>query len=123
MKKWKYVIGIFIIAICIVLLAVQGFKKSRVPYLTVNEALEQRDSTGKERSIRVNGIVVPGSIDFNAEKSVLTFHITDGEKTLEVSYQGAKPDLLTGGKEVVVEGMLGTGVFKASKLIMECPSD
>jgi cytochrome c-type biogenesis protein CcmE len=117
MKKWKYIIGIAIIAICIVLLAVRGFRKPQVFYLTVSEALEQQDSTGKKQPIRVNGVVVSGSIDYSAEKSIVKFDMTDGEKTLKVVYQGAKPDLLIDGREVVVEGKLGAGTFKAIKII------
>jgi cytochrome c-type biogenesis protein CcmE len=122
MKKWKYVIGIAIIAICIVLLAVRGFRKSQVFYLTVSEALEQKDTTGKAQPIRVNGKVVSGTIEYAAEKLTLTFEITDGERILAVAYQGAKPDLLTDDKEVVVEGTLVGGAFKASKIITKCPS-
>ena len=122
MKKWKYIIGIIIIAICIVLLALRGFKKSQVFYLTVSEALKQQDTTGKEKPIRVNGVVVSGSIDYIPEKLILKFDMTDGEKTLKVVYQGAKPDLLTDGRDVVVEGKLGAGTFKAIKLITKCPS-
>lgn len=119
MKKTKYIIGIAIIALCIVLLAVRGFRKSQVFYLTVSEALEQQDTTVKEHPIRVNGLVVSGSMDYTAEELILKFEITDGEKTLPVTYHGAKPDLLTDGKEIVVEGTLGTdgAVFKATKII------
>lgn len=120
MKKPKYIIGLAIIAICIVLLAVRGFRKSQVFYLTVSEALEQQDTTVKEQPIRVNGVVVSGSIDYTAKELILKFEITDGEKTLPVTYHGAKPDLLTDGKEVVVEGALGTdAVFKATKIIID----
>jgi cytochrome c-type biogenesis protein CcmE len=121
-RKLKYIIGIAIIAICIVLLAFRGFRKSQVFYFTVSEALEQHDTT-TQKSIRVNGMVVSGSIEYAAEKLMLAFDITDGEKTIPVTYQGAKPDLLTDGKEVVVEGTLGVeGVFNAEKIITKCPS-
>jgi cytochrome c-type biogenesis protein CcmE len=122
MKKLKYIIGIVIIIICIVLLAVRGFKKAQVFYLTVSEALEQ-DSTVKQQAVRVNGVVVSGSIDYVAEKLMLTFDISDGENMLPVVFNGAKPDLLTDGKEVVVEGALDSeGLFKATKIITKCPS-
>jgi cytochrome c-type biogenesis protein CcmE len=122
MKKLKYIIGIVIIIICIILLAVRGFKKSQVFYYTVSEALEQ-DSTVKQQPIRVNGMVVSGSIDYVAEKLMLTFDISDGKNMVPVVFHGAKPDLLTDDKEVVVEGSLDSdGVFKATKIITKCPS-
>ncbi len=123
MKKLKYLIGIAIILICIILLAVRGFKKSQVFYLTVSEVLEQKDTTETQETLRVNGMVTPGSIDYRAEALTLTFNISDGKKTLPVIFNGAKPDLLTDDKEVVVEGMLDAGgVFKATKIITKCPS-
>ncbi len=118
MKKPKYIIGIAIIALCIVLLAVHGFRKSQVFYLTVSEALEQQDTTVNEQPIQVNGLVVSGSMDYTAEKLILKFEITDGEKTFPVTYHGGKPNFLTDGKDVVVEGTLGAdAVFKATKII------
>ena len=122
-KKLKYIIGIAIIVICILLLAFRGFRKSQVFYYTVSEVLAQHDTMSKERSIRVNGLVVSGSVVYAAERLLLTFDISDGERTIPVTYHGSKPDLLTDGKEVVVEGTLGVeGTFQATKIITKCPS-
>lgn len=122
MKRLKYVIGVLIIVICIVFLAVRGFKKTGVYYLTVSEVSERKDSL-KEKPFRVDGIVVSGSIEWNPEKLFLKFELTDGEETLPVLHKGIKPDLLRDGKEVVVEGTLGKdGIFNATKLITKCPS-
>lgn len=122
MKKLKYIVGISIIIICIVLLAIRGFKKSQVFYLTVSEALEQ-DTTINQNALRVNGMVVPGSIDYVPENLTLKFTISDNKRSLAIIFNGAKPDLLIDDKEVVVEGTLGAGgVFKATKIITKCPS-
>ncbi|NIQ00058.1 MAG: hypothetical protein GWM98_06255, partial [Nitrospinaceae bacterium] len=43
--------------------------------------------------------------------------------TLPVVYKGVTPDMFEGGREVVVEGTLGTdGVFHANTLLTSCPS-
>ncbi|TES90900.1 MAG: cytochrome c maturation protein CcmE [Candidatus Cloacimonadota bacterium] len=122
MKRLKYIIGIIIIIVCIVFLAVKSFRKTGVYYLTVSEVNERKDSL-KEKPFRVDGMVVSGSIEWNPEKLLLKFELTDGKEKLPVFHKGIKPDLLGDGKEIVVEGTLGKdGIFNAAKLITKCPS-
>ncbi|MCK4234247.1 cytochrome c maturation protein CcmE [candidate division WOR-3 bacterium] len=122
MRKLKYIIGILIIIICIGFLAFRSFKKSGVYYLTVSEVFEKK-TTLQEKPFRVNGTVVSGTINWEPEKLLVKFDLTDGEKKLSVVHEGVKPDLLGDGKEVVVEGkMSNDGIFISSKIITKCPS-
>jgi cytochrome c-type biogenesis protein CcmE len=122
LRKYKYIVGIAIIVVCIVFLALISLRKTSVYYYTVSELLEKKDSLSN-KPFRVNGNVVKGTISNDKDNRILTFEITDGRKTLKVLHKGMKPDLLVDEKEVVLEGSLGKdGIFYAEKIITKCPS-
>jgi len=55
--------------------------------------------------LRIGGIVEPGSIVKGAN-DMLDFAVSDGAKSVKVSYQGLPPDLFREGQGVVAEGVL-----------------
>jgi len=62
-------------------------------------------------------------IDWNAEDVELSFTITEGGKNMEVVYRGARPSGFKAGSSILVEGKYSPeGIFRASQLIMKCPS-
>ena len=88
----------------------------------VSQLLEQGSSIYGE-NVRVNGQVVPGSV--NQEGLILRFTITDVkiEASLPVVYQGVVPDTFKVGNEVVVEGQLNSdGTFQGHTLMVKCAS-
>ena len=67
--------------------------------------------------IRLGGLVKPGSLSRGDNLSV-RFEVTDGNKSVQVSYTGILPDLFREGQGVVTEGALdGTGHFKADSVL------
>jgi cytochrome c-type biogenesis protein CcmE len=58
--------------------------------------------------IRLGGIVKPGSVERGAGLGV-RFAITDGNRDVAVTYEGALPDLFREGQGVVAEGALQPG--------------
>ncbi len=73
--------------------------------------------------MRLGGKVVPGSVERVAMTDQLRFTITDGQQTMDVSYQGVVPDIFNEEVEVVAEGNLdANGVFVADHLLTKCPS-
>jgi cytochrome c-type biogenesis protein CcmE len=53
----------------------------------------------------------------------MTFAVTDGAKTYQVSYRGIAPDTFTDGVDVVVEGRLAhDGTFRATTVLAKCAS-
>lgn len=91
-------------------------------YQTVSE-LKAKGRSVYDQGVRVNGNVVPESIEFDTESITLTFIITDDKETLDVSYKGTIPDNFEDDTQVVLEGKLhSTGIFHASKIITKCPS-
>ena len=75
-------------------------------------SLETRDLT-----IRFGGLVANGSVTRGEALSV-RFEVTDGNRSIPVTYQGILPDLFREGQGVVAEGSLdGSGVFKADNVL------
>src|SRR3954452_3027577 len=67
--------------------------------------------------IRLGGLVKPGSL-VRGDNLQVRFDVTDGNKTVPVSYRGILPDLFREGQGVVTEGALdGAGHFKADSVL------
>jgi cytochrome c-type biogenesis protein CcmE len=70
------------------------------------------------RLVRVGGLVAAGSYKHEANGSTIDFTVTDGKKSVPVTYSGTIPDLFREGQGVVVEGRLAAnGTFMASTLL------
>jgi cytochrome c-type biogenesis protein CcmE len=61
-----------------------------------------------ERSLRVGGLVLPGSVQRDANSLRVSFTLTDNLKQLRVNYEGILPDLFREG-----QGMIARGVLKS----------
>jgi cytochrome c-type biogenesis protein CcmE len=55
--------------------------------------------------LRIGGIVEPGSVVKSTNERI-DFSISDGVKSVKVTYQGLPPDLFREGQGVVAEGLL-----------------
>ncbi len=120
--KKKFLVGGIIVSLAIGYLAYAGFESSATYYYEVGELLAQGSSIYDE-NVRVNGQVVPGSVEQETAGRELRFTIIDGEESLPVVYQGVVPDSFKVGTEVVVEGQLNpVGIFQAHTLMPKCPS-
>lgn len=141
----KFVIGGLLLAAAVVVLIVTSIKGSAQYYFTVNEL-----SSGETRqtNLRVSGVVLGDTIDYDSESFELTFtiaHIPGSNKEIEaagglaqvlhdaslnpdaarlqVVYHGEKPDLLTNEAQAIVTGSMGSdGRFYADELLLKCPS-
>ena len=71
-----------------------------------------------ERTFRIGGLVVDGSIE-RAEGSLeMSFRVTDMRCEVDVRYTGVLPDLFKEGQGVVAHGrMADGGVFVADKIL------
>jgi len=58
------------------------------------------------KTIRVGGLVVPGSVRRSATGLDVHFEVTDNQSTLKIAYQGILPDLFSEGQGVVAVGEL-----------------
>ena len=59
-------------------------------------------------SIRVGGLVVDGSVQ-RGQRLEISFSLTDGAETVDVSYAGILPDLFREGQGIVASGVLESG--------------
>ncbi len=122
LKRKKFLIGGIIIFLAIAFLGYMSFTAAATWSYDVSQLLEQGSSIYGE-NVRVNGQVVPGSV--NQEGLILRFTITDVkiEASLPVVYQGVVPDTFKVGNEVVVEGQLNSdGIFQGHTLVAKCAS-
>jgi len=96
-------------------------KDSSVYFMTVEEFFNQVDQV-EGKGTRVNGDIVPGSINWDAQNILLTFQLTDGKNVLNVRHNGVAPDTFIEGLSVVVEGKYENGIFNATQIMTKCPS-
>jgi cytochrome c-type biogenesis protein CcmE len=124
LRKKRFLVGGIILLLAAGYLGYTGFMSGATYYYTTSELIEQGSSIYGE-TVRVNGQVVPGSVEQAAQGTILRFTIIDieSEGSLSVVYQGVVPDTFKVGNEVVVEGRLNSdGIFQANTLMPKCPS-
>jgi cytochrome c-type biogenesis protein CcmE len=104
-------------------LIASSFGDSMVYYKTVEEVLAQRDRF-EERPVRVNGLLVDGSVRRKPSSDEFRFDLAKNEKVLSVSYSGILPDSMKPGRELVVQGVLqpGEDLLVADEILTKCPS-
>ena len=71
-----------------------------------------------DRSIRVGGLVVPGSVSRNPDTLQVAFALTDNEGQIDVVYEGILPDLFREGQGIIARGKLQEGgVVEAEEVL------
>ncbi|MBC6983763.1 cytochrome c maturation protein CcmE [Caulobacter sp. 17J80-11] len=77
----------------------------------------QQEAVPPGRTIRIGGLVEPGSVRKSAD-GVVRFQVTDGAVAAPVVYHGQLPDLFREGQGVVVQGAYDrTRTFKADEVL------
>lgn len=121
MKK-KYLVGGAIVLIAVIYLLYLSLGSSVSYYVTVSEFYDRGTELG-DTNIRIAGKIVDNSVEWNAEELELRFTITEGGKNMPVIYSGAQPAGFKAGSNILVEGKYDSdGVFRATQLILKCPS-
>ncbi|UCC77073.1 MAG: cytochrome c maturation protein CcmE [Anaerolineales bacterium] len=116
----KFIIGGVIVVLVVLWLIWSNIGSSTTPYLTVQELIAEGESN---RLVRGTGFIVGESIDWDPRAMVLRFEITDESGSLQVVYEGPRPDLLEDATQAVVEGRYTEkGVFEATTVLLKCPS-
>jgi cytochrome c-type biogenesis protein CcmE len=79
------------------------------------DVLEKQVAPGAR--IRLGGLVKPGTLT-RGDNLAVRFEVTDGNKSVPVTYIGILPDLFREGQGVVTEGALEVGgTFKAETVL------
>ncbi len=88
-------------------------------YLEVSE-LEAGDPLPTAQEYRVNGRVVPGSVDQQGLRT--SFALTDGSAHVTVITNEPLPDTFRDRSDVVARGRYDGRTFAASEVLAKCPS-
>ena len=97
------VLALALVAGALVALAWVALTSAVVYYVTPSELAAHRT----DQSVRLYGIVAPGSVRWDASTDTLSFALTDGRTTVEVTSTSLPTDLFRGGAAVVVAGRAG----------------
>ena len=120
--QWMLV-GLAAIAL-IIFLIVRATVLTSMYYMTVEEFAARQDTLAGQR-VRLNGLVVPDSEQWNATATRLDFQLyeVEGGTVLPVVYHGPRPDNFRPGTSAIIEGSLDAdGRFVADSLLLKCPS-
>jgi cytochrome c-type biogenesis protein CcmE len=105
-------LGVLGLAAALVLFAL---KDSIVFFNSPTDVVEKHIAPGSR--IRLGGLVKQGTLK-RGDNLQVSFEVTDGNKSVPVSYTGILPDLFREGQGVVTEGALNTaGTFKADSVL------
>lgn len=115
-KRFSLAAGVIVLSI--VGLIVWSLSGTTAYYRTPSELTS--GSFDGNRTVRVAGIVVPGSIELAG--TTTKFAVSDGSSQVAVTTEDALPDTFAGDVEVVAEGAMGADAFSASSVLVKCPS-
>jgi cytochrome c-type biogenesis protein CcmE len=117
-RHLRFIVGGAIIVAVIAWLVLSNVLGSTTPYLEVTELKAAGPS---ERLVRAVGVA--RAIEWDPQAMLLRLELADDEEHLMVEYKGVRPDLLLDGTRAVVEGQYTTsGIFRATKVLLKCPS-
>jgi len=121
-RNLKFIIGAAVIFLAIGFLVFNAMGSAGAYYMTVTELTDEADNyVGK--NVRVSGVVVDESVDYNSSELILRFNITDDANQLPIYFHGPRPDNFVRAAEAIVEGRYGEdGVLYAKSLLLKCPS-
>lgn len=123
-KPQFLVAGLLLLGV-IVGLMIYGLTTATAYWLTVDEVYQRGDSMVAQR-LRVNGVLVEGSEQWNPEEVTLRFKIQDEDnpgQQLSIVFHGPRPDNFYRAASVITEGeLLPSGVIQADVLQLKCPS-
>lgn len=90
-----------------------------VYYWSPSELVARKDAA-LGVTVRLGGMVVPGSFDLTKCNPGCTFVVTDGKSEVTVQSEGMPPQMFREGQGVVVEGTTDkTGVFHTDRIMVK----
>lgn len=82
--------------------------------------LQAKHAEAVGRTVRLGGLVVPGTFDLTKCNPGCTFAITDGQTNVDIASSGLPPQMFREGQGVVVEGSLeGDGKFHTDRIMVK----
>lgn len=125
----KALIAILVMVVGVGFLISRSLSNTSVYYMTVAElkTSEVGRQLQADQAVRVGGLVIEGSTDYNQRELVLRFSLKDEsnpQETIDAVYRGAKPDAFDADIEALLEGTYNRkkNLFQAETLLVKCPS-
>jgi cytochrome c-type biogenesis protein CcmE len=120
-QRVKFIILIAAVAVIAAGWITIGTGGEEVPYVSIAELLEKKDSWKQDR-FRLGGRIEEGSITYAPDRLSVDFVLIQGETDLPVHYNGLTPDMFKDDAEVIVIGRLNGENFHAEELMTKCAS-
>jgi len=93
-----------------------AFQKNLLYFLTPSQVAQGEAPKG--HSFRIGGLVVKGTVKRAPDTLEVHFDLTDGNRTVGVTYTGILPDLFREGQGIIAIGKLSeSGIFEASEVL------
>ncbi|CDZ78918.1 Heme chaperone CcmE [Legionella massiliensis] len=117
-RKRKLAVTLFIATILALVtgLVLYALRQNISLFYTPTEVAE--GEAAKNRSIRLGGMVVKGSIVRSKDDLSVEFKLTDYKQTITVSYHGILPDLFREGQGIVAQGELSDNQHFIAKEVL-----
>ena len=114
-KRSTMIISALVVLGAAVGLVLYALEDTIVFFYTPSEVAEKNIKPGQR--FRLGGLVAADSVE-RGQGTVVSFTVTDTDKTLAVKFDGILPDLFREGQGVVAEGVLdASGAFKADTVL------
>lgn len=143
----KFIVGGLLIIAAVIYLVISSTQANAQYFMTIAE-VKAKGASIANRELRLSGAVLGDSIHYDADTLRLTFTIADipadnatieaqgglaavlhnavtdpNRPTLNIIYEGVKPDLLKNEAQAIITGKMGAdGNFYANELLMKCPT-
>lgn len=129
-RRKRFIVAAVMLGMALVYLGYQTFANST--YSVSPSELKNLGDKALARQVRVNGTVVPGTIERSGKTFILKFNVIDPvdegaapsiSTAMPVVYKGVVPDTFQDGAKVIIEGKYNPdGTFQATRLMVGCPS-
>ena len=93
-------------------LVLSALQDNIVLFFTPSELTAERKTS---RQLRIGGLVEEGSVQIDGLQA--SFSITDSSAVVNVSYNGALPDLFREGQGVIAQGAFEGNIFRAKSVL------
>ncbi|MEN0062881.1 MAG: cytochrome c maturation protein CcmE [Myxococcota bacterium] len=119
MQKRLFGVGAVLVAAgALAWISMSDLGENLVYYWSPTELMTAENA--QDATVRLGGMVVPGSLEHDTTNAHISFDVTDGTTTVHVESEGNPPQMFREGIGVVVEGKLGADQdFVADKVMVK----
>lgn len=118
-RRWSLIGALVVAGSALGVIAFGNIGENLVYYWSPAELLAAGEA-GVGPTVRLGGLVAPGTLEWDTDASELKFVVQDGDHQVAVHATGAPPQMFREGIGVVVEGTMSkSGVFESDRLMVK----